>query len=380
MRRTPVLIVGGGPAGSAAAITLARGGVRAELIEKTSGDHEMVCGGFLGWDALAALRRLGIDPEALGAKTITRARFVVGGRSKVADLPHRAVGLSRRRLDAALLAAAEAAGARVSRGRTARSADWDTGTVRMDDGEAIRADALFLATGKHELRGLARPVERERDALAIGLRVALPVSCARSAALAGFIELHPFDEGYAGLLLQEDGTTNLCLSTSRRRLTTAGGVGPLIQELVDELPLLGERMADDTPLHWDAIAGVPYGWRARDTEPGLFRLGDQGAVIASLAGDGVAIALTSGLDAAGAMLAGGGAAAPAWQRHFYRKSALPIGAAQTLRWAAERELPRTMLFGLIGLAPQLASKAARLTRIERRRAAIADLSPASEPA
>jgi 2-polyprenyl-6-methoxyphenol hydroxylase-like FAD-dependent oxidoreductase len=52
MRRTAALIIGGGPAGCAAALTLMRGGVRAELIERTAGEHDVVCGGFIGWDAL----------------------------------------------------------------------------------------------------------------------------------------------------------------------------------------------------------------------------------------------------------------------------------------------------------------------------------------
>ena len=60
MRRTAALIVGGGPAGSAAAIVLARGGVRAELIERTTAPHDTVCGGFLGWDALGALTAAGL--------------------------------------------------------------------------------------------------------------------------------------------------------------------------------------------------------------------------------------------------------------------------------------------------------------------------------
>ncbi|HEX8513535.1 MAG TPA: FAD-dependent monooxygenase, partial [Allosphingosinicella sp.] len=76
MRRTAALIVGGGPAGSAAAIALARAGVEAELVERTEGPHDTVCGGFLGWDSLAALDRLGLDPAALGARPIRRLRLI----------------------------------------------------------------------------------------------------------------------------------------------------------------------------------------------------------------------------------------------------------------------------------------------------------------
>lgn len=364
MRRTPVLIVGGGPAGSAAAITLARGGIAAELIERTSEPKDVVCGGFLGWDALAALSQLGVDAAKLGARAIHRLRVAAGGQVAEADLPRAAAGLSRRTLDAALLARAADAGAVVSRGRTVRSADRLRGTLRLDDGEEISCGTLFLATGKHELRGLARPLEGRREEPAAGLRTSLPLTPHLQAELAGMIELHLFDQGYAGLLLQEDGTANLCLSVARRRLAAAGGVSGLVAELLQEAPFLARWLNLATSSDWAAVAGVPYGWRAGTTAEGLFRIGDQGAVIASLAGDGIAIALTSGIGAAEAMLSGGAGLAPRWQRGFAGRSARPIGLAEVLRQAAERQASRAALVGLMKLAPNLATKAARFTRIE----------------
>ena len=170
MRRTDALIVGGGPAGAAAALTLARGGVRAELFERSAGDRDVVCGGFLGWDALARLRRLGIDPWVLGARPIRRLRLVAGDKLVEADLPITAAGLSRRRLDSALIEAAGQAGARIWRGRAARAIDGRE--VRFDDGEQVAAGALFLATGKHELRGAARDLAGRREPPAAGLRAA----------------------------------------------------------------------------------------------------------------------------------------------------------------------------------------------------------------
>ena len=74
MRRAPVLIVGGGPAGSAAATLLARGGASPELIDRSAEPRDVVCGGFLGWDAIAALGRVGLDPHALGARPIRRVQ------------------------------------------------------------------------------------------------------------------------------------------------------------------------------------------------------------------------------------------------------------------------------------------------------------------
>jgi flavin-dependent dehydrogenase len=361
VRRAAALIVGGGPAGAAAAIALARGGAPPELIERAAGGRDVVCGGFLGWDALAALRRLGIDAAALGARPIDRLRLVSGSRVVEAKLPQRAAGLSRRTLDAALLAAAAAAGANVVRGRAVRAAEGRT--LRLDDGEEIAAEALFLATGKHELRGLARPVEGRREQPSAGLRAALPPSAGLEAALAGCIELHLFDEGYAGLLLQEDGSANFCLSVSRRRLAAAGGPPALAQEVFAEAPVLADRVGGAVPEAWDAIAGVPYGWRAEASEEGVFRLGDQAAVIASLAGDGIAIALTSGLAAAAAFRSGGAAASAGYQARFSRAAAGPVRVAERLRHIAERRTPRGALMRVLGTLPMLLPLAARLTRI-----------------
>jgi flavin-dependent dehydrogenase len=357
VRRTAALIAGGGPAGAAAAILLARGGARPELIERHRAPPEIVCGGFLGWDALALLGRLGIDAAALGAHPIGRLRVIRGERIVEAALPHAAAGLSRRALDTALLAGAERAGVAIERGTAIRRAEGRT--LHLADGGEIAGDALFLATGKHELRGLARPKDAAGHDPSTGLRSFLPASPALRRTLDGVIELHLFDRGYAGLLLQEDRTANLCLSVARSRV--AGGIDALIADLARESPHLGERLAASPPSTWAAVAGVPYGWRTEETQPGIFRLGDQAGVIASLAGDGVAIALASGTRAARAFLRDGAAGAEGFQRAFAARSARPIGVAGRLRHIAERRhaawlLPLLRLPGLPGLL-------ARATRI-----------------
>jgi flavin-dependent dehydrogenase len=361
MQRVPALIVGGGPAGSAAGVALARAGIPAGIIERSPGPQDVVCGGFLGWDALAALRSLGLDAAALGARSITRLRLVSARDEAEAALPHPAAGLSRRTLDAALLGLAEAAGVRVRRGIAVRSADLGRRCLRLDGGDEAAGDALLIATGKHELRGAARPRDTSGDP--IGLRTALAPSPALERMLEGVIELHLFDGGYAGLLLQEDGKANLCLSAARRRIKAAGGIERLVAALAGELPALAARLREGSPSEWSAVSGVPYGWRAADTAPGIYRIGDQAAVIASLAGDGIAIALTSGKAAAEAIAAG--RPAEEFQRDFSRRARRPIDAAEALRWAAERPAARAAAMKLLKTLPRLTGFAAALTRIVR---------------
>lgn len=353
------LIIGGGPAGSSAAITLARAGMTPVLVERQATARDGVCGGFLGWDALAVLDRLGIDPWLLGARPISHVRLIARSRIVEARLPNRAAGMSRRTLDTALADAAQAVGATILRGHSARTADSAARSIWLDDGRKISADGLFLATGKHELRGLSR----NAGGASVGLRATLPPDIHRSDALQDRVELHLFDNGYAGLLLQEDGSTNLCLSVSRHRLSATGSVAALLDALLRQTPMLADRLQGHTPQHFDAVAGIPYGWRAQAGQAGIFRLGDQAAVIASLAGDGIAIALTSGASAARAMIEGGPEAAIDWQRAFSRRCRQPLWIADALRHGAAFPTTRGLFMQLLRLVPGLATQAATMTRI-----------------
>ena len=177
------------------------------------------------------------------------------------------------------------------------------------------------------------------------------------------IELHLFDRGYAGLLIQEDGSANFCLSVARARLAAEGGPDALVRVLAEESPRLGARLGPAWPQMWEAVAGVPYGWRAAAGGDGLFRIGDQAAVIASLAGDGIAIALASGERAARACLDGGAASAAGFQRSFARQAARPVRLAELFRHAAESQASRRAMLGLVSLFPGAARLGARLTRI-----------------
>ena len=165
MRRSDPLILGGGPAGSAAAITLARAGLRPLLLERQRETGDAICGGFLSWHSLAALDRLGV---AVPGAPATELRLFTGANQARATLPRPALGVSRRTLDIAMLQTAERAGAAVDRGVHARAVEGRT--VRID-GDAVTAERLLLATGKHDVRGAGRP--RDAGDPALGLRVRL---------------------------------------------------------------------------------------------------------------------------------------------------------------------------------------------------------------
>jgi flavin-dependent dehydrogenase len=105
------VVVGGGLAGSAFAIALARQGRPVVVLEKTTGAHHKVCGEFLSAEAQAPLARLGLDVWQLGARPAGQLGLEFGGRNERLKLPFRGAGLSRFLLDQALLEAAARAGA-----------------------------------------------------------------------------------------------------------------------------------------------------------------------------------------------------------------------------------------------------------------------------
>lgn len=361
MRRTPALILGGGPAGATVAALLARAGVPHLLVERQAATGDALCGGFLSWRSLDSLRSVGIDPAALNPVDVTRVRLFRGDRVVERRLPAPAKGVSRHRLDTLMMAQAARSGARIERGVAARSAEGDI--VRFSDGGVIATDALFLATGKHDLRGLARPAAARGDDPAIGLRVRLGPSAALTAMIGDSIELHMFDRGYAGLVMQEDGTANLCLAVHKSLLDAAGSPDALLRALGDGSPALGDRLTWRTGGTVDAVANVPYGWRAKTGANGLFRLGDQAGVIPSLAGEGMGIAIASGIRAAQAYLRDGPAAAPRFQTTLARDLALPIGLAGLIRDAAQSDRIGGAMLSAARALPFAIPLAARATRI-----------------
>ncbi len=358
MRQQP-LIVGAGPAGTAAAITLAHAGARPLVVERARETGDALCGGFVSWRTIATLEQLGIDADALNPARITRARVFAAGRCGEAMLPRPALAVSRHRLDIVLQARAEALGTGIERGVTVRAIDGHA--VHTGDGATITADALLLASGKHDVRGLARPAEARGSDPTLGLRVRLAPSRGLRAAVGDAIELHLFDRGYCGIVLQEDGSANACMAVHRSRLRAAGSPDALLHELASASPALADRLSGG----WgaiDAIANVPYGWRTGDTTPGVFRLGDQAAVIPSLAGEGIGIALASGLSSARAFLDMGPGGSTAWQRQFARAVAAPLRHAGLVWSLADRRWAAPVL-PLLARVPGALAAVATATRV-----------------
>ena len=353
------VIIGGGLAGGAAASRLAMLGKSALVLERETGAHDKICGEFLSVEAGRHLAALGFDVARLGGSRIDTMRLHVGGRTAAARLPFVATGVTRRVLDAGLLAHAEGLGARVARGVAVR---------RIVKGQAETAEglvdggAVLLATGKHELRGETRDAAGTISDL-IGFKQFFQATPALRAALAGAVEVTAFSGGYAGVQLVEGDRVNLCLLVDRARFKAVGDWAGLFAALVKQPGLA--ILADAEPILAKplTISAVPYGYLAAPRMgDDVWRLGDQAAVIPSFCGDGMAMALHGGRLAAD-MLADG-ATAEAFQARLRSDVARQVRLATGVQRLATTAVGRFALISGMTAVPAMLGVLAKWTRVE----------------
>lgn len=361
------LVAGGGIAGSAIAIDLARAGRQIVVIEREAGPHDKVCGEFLSFEAAHYLASLGLSPEALGAVPLHGVRLIQGHHVVTASLPFRALSLSRRVLDEALLQKAAAEGAEVRRGVRVKALNHEGAVwlASVDQGEAVTARAAFLATGKHDLKDLKRGPGMQGDLIGFKMYWRLSPSEARN--LAGHVELALFKGGYAGLQPVEGGRANLCLLVRRHifaRLENSWEA--LLAAITSSCPHLALRLknAESTLAKPLAITSLPYGFvfdGASHHGDQLWRLGDQAAVIPSFSGDGMSIALHSARLAAHYFL--GGRVAHDYQAHFAADVRRQIQRSTRVSQVLVTPWGQRGAMTLARMAPRLLTGLARMTRI-----------------
>ena len=366
--KNEVLIVGGGVAGCAAAIALARAGRAVTLLERESSPRDKVCGEFLSGEALDDLQALGIDVASLGAVPIHFVRLAAARRAAEAPLPFSAASLTRKTLDTALLATARDAGVRVECGRSVQSLVRTPGKVwqaALDDGTTREAETAFLATGKHDLRGHARP---EDPARWIAFKMYFRLAPGQAAELAEASELLLYPGGYGGIQPVENGMANLCCVVQQKYIAPLGNRWEgFLAKMQQDCPHLAMRLAGAEPL-WAkpiAIAHIPYGFVRRTSEEGLYCIGDQAAVIPSFTGDGVSIALHTARSAVRAYLAG--QSAPVCQSTLRSALMAQMRLAEFAADGLNNSLARAVLPFCLRVWPGVMRVTARLTRVTQPR-------------
>jgi flavin-dependent dehydrogenase len=368
VERWGAVIAGGGPAGAAAACHLARAGKKTLLIEKEAHAHHKVCGEFLSFEAQAYLRELNVDPLKLGGVPLRSMRLFSGARGTRANLPFTALGLSRYVLDEQLLARAAACGVQIMRGHKVKKvvcaqALWHIEASGLED---LEAGAVFLATGKHDLGGLKRPPGRQNDF--IGFKMHFTCTARKRQALNQHIDVVLFDGGYAGLQPIEGDKANLCLVIDKQHFARLGKRwNALLVYLDDHSPYLRAFLDEATPC-WSrpaAIASLPYGYVYADTgerDDGIYRLGDQFAVIPSFSGEGISIALHTAKLAVDSLLHAGDTPASFYHRARSQLSS-QIRLASLLGRTIENPAARSLGVASCRAFPPLLTYIAARTRI-----------------
>ena len=332
-RRFDVLVVGAGPAGSIAALVLARAGVHVALLDKAPFPRDKACGDFVGPRGLQVLADLGVpEPPGLDVGDMV----VVGptGRRVVLpcfaglSYPGRARAVPRTVLDADLRAAAVDAGAVPCAGRADRPL-WsgsDLEGFAVGGGGELRADFVIGADGAtSHVAASAGLVDSGRVLWGFAVRSYLDQHVELPAiTLWEQTRWHAFP-GYGWVFPGPGGVANIGIGigTLADRQSGAGAVRALpayLRHLVD----LG--LLDGVPA--EGSARRLGGWLkmgmvgTRPASGRVLLVGDAAGLVNPLQGEGIAQALSSGRAAAEAIVASPGGAAAGY-RHQLAQAHLP---------------------------------------------------------
>jgi menaquinone-9 beta-reductase len=283
----PAFIIGAGPAGSLAAILLARAGRRVTLVEQHRFPRDKVCGECISALGVAILRRHGLLQRlhTAGARDLTGAHVhAADGASALLNLPAPMLALSRAALDTTLLEAAVEAGADVL--LPYRCESVTDGTVRLrnlvpNDVSDHRASHVLVADGKSALLKPTHPPTNDIGLKAHLADVDLPPDAIHLFGLAGH---------YVGLARVEGGRWNLAASVPRQRLTD---FDVLFETMRRDNPTLARATRDARRVSGWLASPLPRfavraGW-ATNVAP----LGNAAAAIEPIGGEGMGLALRS---------------------------------------------------------------------------------------
>jgi geranylgeranyl reductase family protein len=304
-----VVVVGAGPAGSVAALVLARAGARVWLLERERLPRPKLCGDTINPGAVATLAALGLIGGPLDEAVRLEGMIVSGPTAQVRGAyaaGQVALAVSRARFDQWLADAAVAAGARLECGVRVVAPVWrETGTVagveiRRSDGRITRLPAQLVIAADGRRSVLARAAQLSCHPQE-PRRWAFGVYATDVAGLSAMGEMHVRRHHYIGLAPLGAGVTNVCVVTGSR----PAGRTPceVMRVALDADHALRARTADWRPIGRPQVLG-PLAVDARGAGlPGLLLAGDAAGFVDPMTGDGLHLAIRGGVLAAEVALA-----------------------------------------------------------------------------
>jgi flavin-dependent dehydrogenase len=298
---TDVLVVGAGPAGSAAALTLARAGYEVLLVDRCRFPRMKACGEYFNPECARLLRELGVMPELLaaGARTIPALSLgrqgetaLVAPFAEVAPGAEPAFSIGREVLDTVLVRRAQAEGVTLWEEALVREPLVEGGRVigaiiRVNGVEReVRARLTLAADGLRSRFArrlkLGRPTGRRKK---LGLTARFDVAPGAADAL----EMHAGWPGCCGLALR-GGEANIGLVADMEQAREIGGdPAAFITRALAEFPRLATRV--EGPPRGVKTVG-PLTWTTgRQSMAGCLLLGDAAGFYDPFTGQGVTFAL-----------------------------------------------------------------------------------------
>jgi flavin-dependent dehydrogenase len=302
-RHYDIAVIGGGPAGSTAAIYSARMGFRTCLVEKKSFPRETICGEFLSREVLQILNELQLAKQfqSLGPNPLTAFRYCPEhSRSFTSEFAFTAYGMKRGTFDSFLLNTARSAGVTVYQPAAVesvyrREAQYDLVVADSEGRKHLTARHVIAAYGKFSLldKSLHRNFLQHKSRLN-GIKIHFPTKYLRHFSNH---EIHIFTARnmYCGVNVVNDDTATLCFLERRFR----DDVPPRarVVELLRSNRHFAALVSSDFESAIEAFpiygAGNVFFGKKSFVEKGILMVGDAAHVIAPLAGDGIGMAMQS---------------------------------------------------------------------------------------
>lgn len=270
------VVIGAGPAGCMAALSLARRGVRTLVVDKAEQGRWKVCGCCLGTLGQHALREAGLDDVLRQATPLERFTLAARTRSITTDL-HGFVSVSRESLDARLAEAAMEAGVQLR--WNARAEAHAEGRVRLDDGSELQTGVVIDASG---LRGQ----RQDFAAVARSVRIGLGLTTRDASCVPGQLTMAVARGGYVGRVALLDGRVDFA----------AAALPAFVRE--HRSPTLAMRAIwssaglDEREVPDGSWRGTPALTRTRLAQEGrILRVGDAAGYVEPFTGEGMSWAL-----------------------------------------------------------------------------------------